>query len=690
MSTEGSPERSASPASTPSEGVVKRENGTKDSVEIPEVYHSRANDAILIPNHDLIDREKSYKQMVNRPFKVVQNLPISVKKPDYSLLQHPLSIKDSATLNNSLMVSRHNWLHNVLPVCWTRREQYVYRAGDSKRDRMSKLCEVRMTCGPHTFDARVFILKEEAREKEFLDGVNQRREARQKRQAEKEKLDKVKGTGSPHPVSTSSPSIVRPPGVRGPGRPPKNAAIVAPVAQAAQSLPIDEKPKEEAQEQPKPKQPESDIMANPDNAVMIHNLNSMARDDKHLNGLMQIVASGSANKAQISEFQTYIKKAREIGDVDGYLKTVKFKKLDGAASTPFDAVSDDQAVKRRRRRRLTPEEKERERREKEREKQQRERERAERRAQKEKEKLEKKRMKQQLREERKREKALRKERGESLVTIERDLKDPMDDKLTAFQQRYSEGATLIFEFLENTAARFFIPRDSIKEIIEDEDGDVKSETPKRHVDILFSFVLIHNQTEIDLYKAKQKLKRREREEAKQQKAQKQQKQQEQQKKKVKRRKHSNWGVSKRKTRSSEQQQEKDLQRELKLTYESDNEEDQVGGPTPIFTTMTVRVSGIPLKFAELVKNSGNPEEQAKVNMAKTIAQGKRMGTEHVWYHLDGVKDQLLAETLRFNLNRLDYVNSGGKLKGRAMLKKIVEKSGSEADVKIRRRRKKQE
>lgn len=91
----------------------------------PEIKISRTNNVILIPQLDVIDKELSFKQRMNRPFKVIQNLPISNNKPDYSLLENPLSIKDSSVLYNSLIVSRHNLLHNVFRAYWTRREQYI-------------------------------------------------------------------------------------------------------------------------------------------------------------------------------------------------------------------------------------------------------------------------------------------------------------------------------------------------------------------------------------------------------------------------------------------------------------------------------------------------------------------------------------------------------------------------------------
>jgi SWR1-complex protein 3 len=50
--------------------------------------------------------------------------------------------------------------------------------------------------------------------------------------------------------------------------------------------------------------------------------------------------------------------------------------------------------------------------------------------------------------------------------------------------------------------------------------------------------------------------------------------------------------------------------------------------------------------------------------------GKRMELDRLWYQLDGIKDELLAETLRYNLNRLDYSNCGAKKNKVMFLKKF--------------------
>ena len=71
---------------------------------------------------------------------------------------------------------------------------------------------------------------------------------------------------------------------------------------------------------------------------------------------------------------------------------------------------------------------------------------------------------------------------------------PDDQKLTAFQERYLEDATLLFEFVENPNVRFLLPKDAICEVlpastmINAENGNNSDNR-----DILMSFIWIHNQ-----------------------------------------------------------------------------------------------------------------------------------------------------------------------------------------------------
>lgn len=69
-----------------------------------------------------------------------------------------------------------------------------------------------------------------------------------------------------------------------------------------------------------------------------------------------------------------------------------------------------------------------------------------------------------------------------------------DQKLTAFQEKYLNNATILFEFAENANVRYMLPKDAICEVSDSNSSEFK--------DIIFSFVWIHNQKEITLYKKK--------------------------------------------------------------------------------------------------------------------------------------------------------------------------------------------
>lgn len=893
--------RSSSRASTP--GAVAR--------------NSRFNGIVLIPQLDIIDKELAYRQKLGRPFKVIQNLPVSNSQADYSLLDSALSVRDSGSLYNSLIVSRHNWLHNVFQPCWTRRGQYLASSKDRKRDRMSKLCDAKIQCGPHIFPIKLFILKDDKREKEHEEEIERKKEERRKRKERKEQVKlehkqeegKVAENGEKTGAEDHEKrkvSINMSPALAKPGKhsvdekedpalkrrkvdekvqngkegdasvskgcvkeksasktaskentsktaskesasktaseentlkitPKDNTSKIASKEKdsndSSNQNPSQEKSKaaekvgnstkserdestkhntnketsrnniKQKKEQPAGKQVKegaatksgqkstSDskqqkpsthtLMSDPQNVIMIHNLNRMARNDPFLSKLMQVVAIGQASKPQVAKFQEFIQKAKDMGDVDGYLKKYEAEKKRKSAVKENSKEEKDpkkkvtrrkskeekekekeqlrlekqirkqkQREERERLKMLEKEKRERERelkreqrrlerikekKEKEKEREIREKERAEKRVLREKERLEKLKRKEQRERERKLKKeklALRHVQTEKERKLEEEMqrKEALEGKLTSFQERYSSGATLVFEFHENTSARFYIPRDAIMEVLSEENDEneaKKSSTEDRigqnvikaepetekvdgrkpYVDILVSFVLVHNIQEIEEWKERKRLRETEKQKQQAEMLQKRQEEKlklaelaEEKKKeavakkssKKKRRHRKNWGSSRRKTRSSSiQQQERRLKKEAELSYKAENEEDEERmdpEPVPVYSTTTVTLKDIPAKFAELVKNSGETVQESRASMEKMMECGQRLDQKHMWYQLDGVKDELLAETLRFNLNRLDYVNGGGKLKGRAMLKRIVEKSGSDADVKIRRRR----
>lgn len=85
------------------------------------------------------------------------------------------------------------------------------------------------------------------------------------------------------------------------------------------------------------------------------------------------------------------------------------------------------------------------------------------------------------------------------------LRLPRDQKLTAFQERYLDNATLLFEFVENPNVRFLLPQDSICEVMDPADPiveDEDDEEPTEYKDILISTLWVHNVAEVEKYQEK--------------------------------------------------------------------------------------------------------------------------------------------------------------------------------------------
>ncbi|KAF3993415.1 hypothetical protein FT663_00438 [Candidozyma haemuli var. vulneris] len=64
---------------------------------------------------------------------------------------------------------------------------------------------------------------------------------------------------------------------------------------------------------PRPPPPRAVDMTTVDNAIMISNLNAIAKIDLSLNDLMKVVAKGTASEAQINLFKRYIERAKQMG-----------------------------------------------------------------------------------------------------------------------------------------------------------------------------------------------------------------------------------------------------------------------------------------------------------------------------------------------------------------------------------------
>lgn len=495
-----------------------------------------------------------------------------------------------------------------------------------------------------------------------------------------------------------------------------------------------------------------DIMSNPESAIMIHNLNLLAKNDLHLKNLMKEVAGGQADTEKILEFQNYIQKAKNMGDATGYMNKLK-RKQESKLSKKNENGNNVNNIKPNIIK-LTPEEikkrndeltkraneikaeQERVKLEKIKAREEKERLRKERMEQKIKEREERERLKKQAKEEREREREIRlKEKlaEKERIRLEREEKakekllqkqnnlikneqkkanstntdrnnsdsdldsddddrmgklnndDSNDDlwntKLSPLQERYSTGASLVFEFNENNASRFILPRNTIYELIDNEDEEdevnaqdqIKVENsanatplPKSpYVTIIASFILVHNQGEIDGWERRMNEIKQENE--KKQNNVKEEENENSNSRKRRRKKGSSWGstaANKRATRASKQAREMEILRNEEEDYhEEDNELNEVtedNKPIPVYSCVSIILNKIPFRFTNFILNSGNSLEHCQNYMREIMNIGKRIELNQLWYQIDGLRDELLGETLRYNLNRLDYAECGGR------------------------------
>lgn len=940
---------------------MDKQQSPSPGVSSPSAPNKTASILMIQPLEN-VNKELLYHQRMNRPFKVIQNLPVSKSAselPDYTTMKHPLSVKDSAVLYNSLIVSRFNWIHHIFKTYWTRREQVIRGVDMNKKDKMVRFCNPVLSCSVHTFKVKLFFLKEDEREKAFRVEIEKRKEERlkrrrekleemQRRREEKEREEKEKELEreklketyltkmqedkeslkkeeeyqslqskqqAPQPSQSQSqllphevdqhkllsthqqqrpqeselmlqPQIKNQPpqqsqptekkemdlGVNSEQIQVQNLKNIAPsgdtqnreeTSEVASNTEKVSKPTIKFnQDQPGKKESESksdeteriqslpkathsdstnfaktdsdrgspssstasntknkskpdtkDIMSNPESAIMIQNLNVLAKQDPHLNVLMKKVASGSASTEQILEFQKYIQKAKEMGDVTGYMAKLKQKQKEAKANARSLKKAGDtrskeeiEAEKQRKKKeklaklqsapiikpvKLTPEEakkreedllkramemkqeqerlrlekqrlreererekirlkqerieqKAREKEEKERLKQLAKKEREQEKEQKRQEKLAEKERARREREERQKEKQLQREKekveqksksksdfsGKNNDDDDDDENDEYDDrmaklnngdddedddlwndKLSPLQERYNTGASLVFEFIENPASRFTIPRDTIYELIDNDEeenenedldgnisgtdvdatGKIKNENeasashPKSpYITVLASFLLVHNQKEIDGWERRQAEVKAAKEEKEKKRLEALKAEEEEASKNTiaenarkRRRKRSTWSSSnKRATRASKQAKEiEQFRREEENFHEEDDELRNASAaedlrPIPVYSCVTMKLSKIPFRFTSFVLESGNNAEERRKNMEETIKIGTRLPLSQLWYQIDGIKDELLGETLRYNLNRLDYLACGGKKSKALFLKKF--------------------
>ncbi|KAG0653182.1 SWR1-complex protein 3, partial [Monosporozyma unispora] len=177
---------------------LRRRSTRSTDTTTPEIKHERKRIKrnVNSESHD----DQSELSLVesftkDRPFEIISNFPATIDSQNYnSILTHPLTIKDSAVLYNSLYQSRKTWIYNfgnLFPLYWKKEflESNLINDDDvsnfSIKDKMQKMSDCVMVGGPHTFNIRLFILKDESIETSWqIEQDSKKKEKEQKKQNE--------------------------------------------------------------------------------------------------------------------------------------------------------------------------------------------------------------------------------------------------------------------------------------------------------------------------------------------------------------------------------------------------------------------------------------------------------------------------------------------------------------------------
>ncbi|CAH2354703.1 hypothetical protein CLIB1423_18S01794 [[Candida] railenensis] len=175
---------------------------------------------------EIEQEEKALSRAIVRPFETISNMPVSFSAPPTGhfeeVFKNPLTIKDSGVFYRSLMKSRENYLQvaPMFKLWWMKLSAHARKlqmqqnnhvegsntvtlstsSGDfervpvlgtdvSARDVMVKLCDATMNIGPHTFEIRLFIAKDERSDKE-KEKERELAKAKEKEEKAKEKEER--------------------------------------------------------------------------------------------------------------------------------------------------------------------------------------------------------------------------------------------------------------------------------------------------------------------------------------------------------------------------------------------------------------------------------------------------------------------------------------------------------------------
>lgn len=531
-----------------------------------------------------------------RPFEVIGDLPCTIEVPQYgSALTHPLSVKDSGVLYYSLMTSRKKWVTGAMfETYWTKtlkpKEEStpdLNSGNESIRDKMQKMSDCTLYGGPHTFFVRIFILKDEEIERKWqIEQDIKKKEKVEKRRSEAEaklkKKEDKKYRAEQKKLEKEMKAQKR-----------KELREKARMEKEA----LKSKTKVEPKKRGPAKRNSSKDQNSSDDSKLIANLNFMAQRDSELSTLMRTVARGEATFRQIEKFKKFIDEAKTMPPPPGWKPPTPAKTNSGTRSrnTAPNNRSKDETTKKTNEKvasqaldvsndavqtgndKCNDETDD-----------------AERSLTQPNSGSESSTIKQENM------------NGDGKIRRRRrraNAKEPEDPEmhLTAFQLKYLNGGELVLEFDENKNTRFRIPSMAVLEF---------QEAPNNNIDYILSWIKIHNERDINRFKAK-KLRQMN------------------------------------KTKISTDDEIQDIP---PIEVYSDPE-----CPSPLYTPMTVRITGVHKKFNPIMVNSMKPLEEVQNLMKAILKIGTRLSGYNPWFQLDGYDDADLSEWYRSEMQ--EYENS---------------------------------
>lgn len=290
---------------------------------------------------------------IERPYNLIDGIPMTKEDPNYSKLTNGLSIRDSHALLHSLDHSRNSWLSGeMFEKFWTRppRGRKLATGEVNAREKMTKLCECTLALGPHFFDVKLFVVKddsEDEKDEPDLRRIKPPVAATPKASAKNSTMSASKQPSNSTTEASSTPSTTTQEPKAESTNNAENSESKKDITDSTNTKDEDEtkedKPlpdastdtpeskadtqKEQVKESttntsdvassskaPADSQPPSATaeLPIPSNQMMITKLQTIARTDPSLTPLMKVVATGKATNEQIARFQVYISKARAM------------------------------------------------------------------------------------------------------------------------------------------------------------------------------------------------------------------------------------------------------------------------------------------------------------------------------------------------------------------------------------------